>query len=236
MAVVALVAVVLWLLHYPDGVPFAIGLGSLALAFGCGLAVRARRRAAAIALVTSVVAANVGMFPVCLYLDGPLLIIAGLEMCVAIPAILGFGTAWAVAATRRDEARPGQRSLMAWNPLLAFLLVLALAASPPMAWVTFWPLRTVFFLSRPALESLADQVAAGQAPPFPTWAGSCRIVGYRIDPDTGNVALITDPNPAGHSAFVRYHIGPDSKRWSGPLGSPFMSLDLNPTWRFEMED
>ena len=108
-----------------------------------------------------------------------------------------------------------------------------MAALPTMTVWTFWPLRAAFLVSKPSLESLADRVAAGQTPAFPTWAGVYRIVGSRSDPTNGWVALIFDPNPSGKSVFVRYPLGMNVPRRTA---SPFISLELTSRWTFEMED
>jgi hypothetical protein len=88
----------------------------------------------------------------------------------------------------------------------------------------------------PALERLADRVAAGQTPGFPVQAGLYRIVGYEVDPGSGNIALITDANPDGRSGFVRYQLGGPAGRTHAPFSSLFMNMRLNQRWEFEMED
>jgi hypothetical protein len=95
--------------------------------------------------------------------------------------ILGFGTSWAIAAIRgdTDHGRPHSAS---WPPLLAIVLALSMAMTPLMTLLTFWLLRVAFLISRPALERLADRVAAGQAIAFPIRAGLYRIVGSATDP------------------------------------------------------
>src|SRR5262249_53313702 len=71
------------------------------------------------------------------------------------PFILGIGAAWATPATRRTAR--SRRS-----PLLAWPLVLAVALAPFSMLLTPWPLRLAFLASRPAMERLADRVAAGK--------------------------------------------------------------------------
>jgi hypothetical protein len=230
MAVVALVAFVLWLLQHPDGLPFAIGVCALVAAFGCGLSVRGRRREAAIGFIASTMTATAAVIPFCVYLQGWALIVAFIGMVFGLPLTLGFGTAWAMAAIRGNLAG-GPSPWSRWHPLPALLLVVAMTASPPMTIWTFWPLRAAFLISRPALERLADRVAAGQNPAFPTWAGVYRIVGSRYV--NGWVALIFDPNPSGPSAFVRYPPGENVPRRTAIL---FISLKLTPRWTFEIED
>jgi hypothetical protein len=145
--------------------------------------------------------------------------------------ILGFGTAWAFAAVRRDTDHELPPSACR-QPLLAVVLVLSMAMTPLMTLLTFWPLRVAFLVSSPVLERLADQVSAGQAPAFPIRAGLYRIVGSATDPVTGNVALITDANPNGRAGFVRYLPGTRH----GPFCNLFMGMSMSRMWTFEVED
>jgi hypothetical protein len=144
---------------------------------------------------------------------------------------LGFGTAWAVAATRGDAAHPHSRRVQC-SPLLVLLLAVATAVTPQITLWTLWPLWVAFLVSSPALERLADRVAAGQAPPFPVRAGLYRIVGCATDTRTGNIALITDANPGGREGFVRRQPGTPH----GPFSSLWMGMRLSRRWAFEMEE
>src|SRR5262245_6908130 len=105
--------------------------------------------------------------------------------------------------------------------------------------LTPWPLRLAFLASRPAMERLADRVAAGRAVTSPEWAGLFQIVGSAVDPTTGNVGLITDPDPAGRSGFVR--LSP-AVRVDGPYWNyrPFVNLNINEhltgPWWYQNED
>ena len=69
MAAVVLVAIFLWLMRRADGVPFAVALGGLVLAFACWASVRGRRRRAAICFLASVVTANALEAPLSLIID-----------------------------------------------------------------------------------------------------------------------------------------------------------------------
>jgi hypothetical protein len=110
------------------------------------------------------------------------------------PLILGFGASWSAQVTRRGIS-PRRKSAVVW------LVVLAVVASPVSMVFTHWPLRLAFFLSRPALDRLADRVAAGETP-GPEWAGLYRIV--TTEGSTwGEVALITLDRRGGDSGFVR---------------------------------
>jgi hypothetical protein len=152
--------------------------------------------------------------------------------CVyTFPIVVGAGVAWASAATRKE----------AWSrrsPLLAWPVVLVLALSPPSMLVGFWPLRLAFLVSRPALEHLADRVAAGQGVTGPEWAGMFRVVGSAVDPSTGNIGLIVDPDPSGRSGFLRVGAGPNTRarRSSGPYYNFHLDLKLRDRWWYECED
>jgi hypothetical protein len=231
MVIVALAAVFFWLLHEPDGLLFAVATGGFALAFISWALVRGRRRSAAICFVASVVVANGLVAPVCIYCHG-----AGWPGVFAglfggIPTALGFGTAWAVAATRSGVDHTGS-ALVPCPPLLVLLLTVSTAFTPLIALWTLWPLRVAFLVSNPALDGLADRVAAGRAPAFPVQAGLYRIVGCATDSRTGNIALITDANPGGREGFVRHRPGTPH----GPFSSLWMSVELNTRWAFEMEE
>jgi hypothetical protein len=73
-------------------------------------------------------------------------IFAYIGSIMGLALILGFGTAWAIAATRRN-AMPRRSPFFAWP------LVLIAALTPLSMAITQWPLRLVFSLSRPALGS-----------------------------------------------------------------------------------
>ena len=231
MAVVAIAAIFFWLLHEPDGLPFAVGIGGLTLAFTCWAVVPGRRRPAVIAFGGSVVVANGLVAPLCVFCHGSAWpgVFAG--VFYGIPMALGFGIAWAVAATRTDAAHTGSARVLG-PPLLVLLMAVTTAVTPLITLWTFWPLRVAFLVSRPALERLADRVAAGPAPAFPVQAGLYRVVGCAIDPATGNIALITDANPGGREGFVRSQ--PETPH--GPFPSLFMSIKFSRRWAFEMED
>lgn len=147
------------------------------------------------------------------------------------PIVVGAGVAWASAATRR-LARSRR------SPLLAWPLVLLLALLPPSMLVGFWPLRLAFLVSRPALERLADRVAAGQGVTGPEWAGMFRVVGSAVDPATGNIGLIVDADPSGRSGFLRVGAGPNipAVRSSGPYYNLYLDLQLRDRWWYECED
>jgi hypothetical protein len=235
MVLVVIVAVLLWLIRYVDGVPFALALRGFVLAFICWAWARGWRRRAAIFFVGSVAAANVLVAPLSIYFAaGWVFVCAGLGLFVGIPMILGFGTAWSFADTR-SHVFNGRPPKLSW-PFLSFFLAISMAITPLVTLWTFWPLRAAFLISLPALDRLADRVAAGQTVPFPVRAGLFRVVGSATDPKTGSVGLITNSNPSGRSGFVRYPPVTTSVPGSGPLHSLFMGMSLSQRWTFEVED
>ena len=118
---------------------------------------------------------------------------------VAFPATVGPGAAWALLATAED-ASPRRPARAAW------LTVVVLAMLPLATIVSLWPLHLAFHVQRPTLERLADGVAAGKPLGGVRWVGPFRIEGAKVDPTTGSVGLLIDPNPNGPTGFVR--LGP----------------------------
>jgi hypothetical protein len=230
MAAVVYAAVLIWLLGDGHAVP-SVGMAWFAVAFVCWASVRGRRRPAGICFGASVIATNSLAALVCFYYEGWAWTVVFIGLLGGMPMIFGFGAAWVGAAMRpdMDHSRPPFAS---WSSLLAIVIALSMAMTPLMTLLTLWPLRAAFLISRPALERLANQVAAGKSPPFPIQAGLFRIVGSATDPVNGNVALITDPSPSGRVGLVRSKPGAPH----GPLSSLFMGMSLSQTWAFEMED
>jgi hypothetical protein len=236
MAAVVLVAIFLWIVRHADGAPFAVAVAELVMAFVYWALVHGRRRRAAICFLASVVAANALEAPLSVYFSGSwrVMVSLGVGLFVGIPMILGFGTAWSFSDTRR-HATDGWPPKLSW-PFLSFFLTVAMAVTPLVTLWTFWPLRAAFLVSWPALERLADRVAAGHAVPFPVHAGVYRVVGSATDPRTGSVGLIIDPNPSGRSGFVRYLPGTTSGPGCGPFHNLFMGMSMSRRWTFEVED
>ena len=149
-------------------------------------------------------------------------------MVIAGPAIGGLGAAWVRLATRED-ATPWRSSPAAW------MAVISLSVMPLVTLWTVWPLHLAFLASRPSLERLADQVAAGQTTGIPRWAGLFRIAGSAVDPATGNVGLMIEPNPNGPTGFVR--VSPaNSQNRAGPFRGDDLYVDLGWGWDYREED
>jgi len=64
------------------------------------------------------------------------------------------------------------------------------------------------------------------------------VVGSAVDPSTGNVGLIIDPDPSGRSGFVRVSIGPriPTARSNGPFYNLNFDLQLRERLWYECED
>src|SRR5262249_9180480 len=104
--------------------------------------------------------------------------------------------------------------------------------------LTRWPFHLAFVASTQAMDRLADRVAAGQGIANPEWAGLFRVVGSAVDPSSGNVGLIIDPDTSGRSGFV--HVidttGVPAVRSSGPFYNLYFDLQLCGRWRYVCED
>ncbi len=147
-----------------------------------------------------------------------------------LPTLAGFGIAWARLTTRRDGDRR-------YSSSRAWLSVLALTLMPLVTAGTALPFQLRFLLARPALERLADRVAAGQAVTNPQWAGTYWIAGSAVDPASGNVGLMIDTNPSGPSGFVRTR-GIRSQPYGcfRPFRGDWYHLNLVGGWCYHEED
>jgi hypothetical protein len=150
---------------------------------------------------------------------------------LAFPIVFGAGAAWATEVTRR-AARPYRSPFLAW-PLVLVLTILLLTML-----LTRWSFHLAFLASTSAMDRLADCVAAGQGIAGPEWAGLFRVVGSAVDPSSGNVGLIFDPDPWGRSGFVRVGAVPSvpTGRSNGPFYNLYLDLKLYDRWRYECED
>jgi hypothetical protein len=145
-----------------------------------------------------------------------------------MPAIAVFGIAWASLATRKSTGR-------VWSPVAVWLSTILLTFMPLATVGTQWPLRLAFVVTRPSLDRLADQVAAGQNVSFPRWVGPFRLAGSAVDGVSGNVGLMIDANPSGPSGFVRISPGvpPES---TGPFRWDNLLVHLGWGWEYREED
>ena len=82
---------------------------------------------------------------------------------------------------------------------------------------------------------MADQVAAGQASSSPQWVGPFRVARSVVDPVSGNVGLMIDPNPSGPTVLVRVRpVTPPDRR--GLFGWDDLLVDLGWGWEYREED
>jgi hypothetical protein len=226
MIAVAVVAVLLALSNVWGVIAVVLSIPCLALIGSHWLLFRGHRRAAGIVfwglaifinalyLVSRITPAD--CFAVPLFLSWP----------VIAPMIVGPGVAWARLATR--EGAVPRRSGPA-----ARLSVYGLAMLPLLTLWTLWPLHVAFAISRPSLDRLADQVAAGKAVGFPRQAGLFRVRGAAVDRASGNVGLMIDP---GHIGFVRLGTG-SRPGAAGPIDwSGNIIIEVGSGWSYHEED
>ena len=91
---------------------------------------------------------------------------------------------------------------------------------------TSWPMRWSFAASTPALDRLAEQVAAGQTPALPTRAGAYLIRAVETRPVSGGVAIClwSYPPERHHIGFVQSPVGVT------PEVNPWTHSQLSPRW------
>jgi hypothetical protein len=226
------VVIVAALLTLPEGygvIAFAFSLPCLGVFAAEWLVFRGRRRLAAIGFWTLAILINLAYAASCvapdIYLLAPLLFA---WLIIVAPTLGAFGGAWSRLATRGGTAP--------WrSPPAAWVSVIALCLLPLVTLLTFWPLRVGFLAFRPALDRLADQVAAGQVAYLPRWVGPFRVARTAVDPVSGNVGLMIDPNPNGPSGLVRVRPGSPPDR-SGPFRWDDLEVDLGWGWEYREED
>jgi hypothetical protein len=203
--------------------PTAGGIAVIALCISCAcfigaewLVFRGHRRVAAIGFCGLAVTANLLFASACIAPDiYTQFLLFPVWLFMVMPAIMAIGLARCRLLTR-DGLVPQPFEAAAW------LSVGVLALLPLFTLLTLWPLHLGFVTARPALEHLADQVAAGQTVAYPQQVALFRIAGSVVDPTTGNIGLLIDPNPSGYTGFVRTRPGtpPD-------IRSPIIGSDLN---------
>lgn len=128
-------------------------------------ATRGRRRLAGWAFAASATAECVAMAAMGIFtLHFYFVVYKMMISMLLLPIAAGCGVAWARLATAPRAERRSPR-FAAWS-LVALMLVV-----PASMIFSRWPMKAAFLVSRPALERLADRVAAGQPLTRPEWAG-----------------------------------------------------------------
>ena len=100
---------------------------------------------------------------------------------------------------------------------------------------TEWPMWIAFLASRPALDRLADRIAASEVFNRPEWAGAYRVVGADRDPANGDIRLTIDAGSSGNTRFVRVQ-SPTSTPGSRPQIVSLYPLSVDGRWWYEEED
>ena len=158
------------------------------------------------------------------YVLGPIFLAL---MVVGLPTITALGTVWALLFARQQSLSPRTRDA-------AGMAVVFLVISPVVTLWSFWPLHLAFMVSRPAMASLADQVAAGNMAGIPSRVGLFTVATANVDPVSGNVSLIIDPNPNWRTTFVRAP-GTASNR-SAPIVGSALNVDLGGGWSYRKDN
>lgn len=226
------VAVVALLMALPTDCAVLVGVvGLVALAFAGGVLIERRgyRRLAAVSFWGPAILINALYAMACL---APIMLLCfalltGWMLFLA-PVIGRFGTSWALLATR-ETAVPRRSPPVAWAAVTALTLL------PAVTLVTFWPLRVGFLVARPTLERLADQAAAGTLVTFPVRAGPFDVVRASVEPVSGQVGLMIEPNPNRPTGFVRVRSDepPGSRR---PIIGTELNVDLGWGWSYREDD
>jgi hypothetical protein len=229
MIAIVLVAVLMAL-------PAAAGIAVIALCIACAcfigaewLVFRGHLRVAGLGFLFFAVTANVLFAAACMAPDiYTQILLFYMWLFVVLPAIMAIGLA-RCRLLARDGLVPQPFEAAAW------ISVGVLAFLPLFTLLTFWPLRLGFVTGRLALEHLADQVATGQTIAYPQQLGLLRIAGSAVDPVSGNVGLLIDPNPNGYPGFVRVRPGtPANVR--GPIIGSDLNVDLGSGWSYRGDD
>jgi hypothetical protein len=230
MIAVAVAAVLLALGNVWGVIAVVLSIPCLALIGSLWLFFRGHRRVAGIVFWGLAIAIN-ALYLVCcsapnLYLIMPLHFAS---LVIAVPMIAGPGVAWVRLATREGEV-PRRSGLAAGLSVFGLAMLLLLTIG------TLWPLHFAFAISKPSLDRLADQVAAGKAVGFPRQAGLFRVRGAAVDPGSGDVGLMIEPHPSGPSGFVR--LGTGVYRGAGaPIAGSDLRIDLGASgWSYREDD
>ncbi len=205
-------------------IPTGIAL-SLALAHGLPARDKAHRAQTRFFLLALVMNAVVFFQGLCEF--GPIALILMLQTSLLVVGLVCVSYAfWLTSARDRRD-----RGAAAWARLVA----VALASLLPFVMIfMFLPQRAAVLISRPALNRLADDVAAGKTVQWPRRVGLLRVTGGVVEPVSGNVGLVLDPNPSGRTGLAR--IAPGMAGVPGPFLNLNIDRDMGGGWRFQQED
>jgi hypothetical protein len=224
---VAVLACLLALHEGPGAILVALALPGVCLIGAQWLVIRGDRRLAAFGFWAVATSANLVYAARCVAPCYYVLISMFLGWLLSVlPSIAALGIAWTFLSGR--QCAGSYRSRLAAGFLVFFLAVLPLATM-----CSLWPLRLAFSMTRPALESLANQVGAGQSVGFPRWVGLFRVAGSAVDPATREVGLLIEPNPNHYAGFVR--VPPGAPR-SSMFGTDLLGVHLGWGWEYREED
>jgi hypothetical protein len=227
------VVVIAGLLALPDGwreFAAVLTIPVLALFAARWLFLQRHRRLVGFCFWVLAIAANVGFVAFCVTPGWciPELLCA-VWLFLLLPPLAGFGGVWLVLLTRDVAAAQG-------NPLVVRVLVVVLTVLPLVTVLTLWPLQIAFHLARPSLETLADRVAAGQSVKYPVWAGPFRIADSVVDPGSGNIGLMIDPNRNGPTGFVRHRNRSFARGCASPFVGDMVHVSLTMDWCYHVAD
>jgi hypothetical protein len=142
---------------------------------------------------------------------------------IVLPFVAGGGAAWALAASRPGADR--KRS-----PRVAWSVAGLLLALPLVMMFTYLPVQTAFLISRPALDRLADRVAAGGKVDRPEWAGLFLVRKIaRHDAGSGTVSLVVENDSTGHTRLIRAATS-DAEPQIPPAPSCFYRFAADKRW------
>jgi len=229
MIAVAVVAGVLFLLRSQGNVFVVLAPLYVVLVVATWRLVRGRRRLATWGFGVSSFVVNGFVALLCAYLlDLGGMVFMALGSFCGLSVVLGLGTAWADATTRRGVS-------YRFSPRVAWPLVLTMAVVPATMTATYWPLNVAFLVSQPAMDRLADRIVAGESIRRPEWAGLYYVVGSVTQPNTRNVALLIDADRSGRSGFVR--LEPDTSPCQNtPLTNLNFDIQMVGGWWYQNED
>jgi hypothetical protein len=228
MIAVVVVACLLALANRYGVIVLAFSLACLGVIGAEWLVFRGHRRFAALGFWTLATVTNLAYAAVSVAPDIYLVGLLFLGLLVIMPPVTGLGVAWARLASRQ-VASPRR------SPRFPWLSVIALCVLPLVTLLTFWPLHVAFLAAKPALDHVADQVSAGRTGGFPQWVGPFRVARAAVDPVSGNVGLMIDPNPNGPTGLVRVRPGVPPNR-TGPFGWDDLLVDLGWGWEYREAD